>query len=83
MVLDLFDPPEHIRWFEACTLLKADDPKRSLKQIAARLGIGHMTVKRALSYARLINSAGIANPYQELTERPAKASRWQPMRPDG
>ena len=51
-VIDLFEPPEHIRWLNSCTRMKAENPKHSLKRIALRLGIGHMTVKRALGYAQ-------------------------------
>jgi hypothetical protein len=79
--IDLFRPPDHIHWLEACTALQTGDANQSLTQIAARLGIGHMTVKRAFDYARLMNLAGTATPYRELTERPAKASRWHPKQP--
>jgi DNA invertase Pin-like site-specific DNA recombinase len=82
-VLDLFEPPEHIRWIDFCMTLKDENPKLSLKQIAARLGIGHMTVKRALGYARLMKAMGVADPYRELPERPATASRWHPKRSRG
>ena len=76
--IDLFEPPEHIRWLTSCVGLKAENPKHSLKRIALRLGIGHMTVKRALAYARLMTAAGITEPYRELTEGPQVASRWHP-----
>jgi site-specific DNA recombinase len=79
-VIDLFEPPEHIRWLNSCLGLKAEDPKLSLKRIAMRLDIGHMTVKRALGYARLMTEAGISAPYRELSERPRVASRWHPKR---
>jgi hypothetical protein len=79
--LDLFEPPEHIRWLDACSTIKAVSPTFSLQQIAAQLGVGRMTVKRALGYARLMKTMGVANPYRELKERPAKASRWHRKRP--
>jgi hypothetical protein len=82
-VLDLFEPPEHIRWLNFCVSLKQEDPTLSLKKIAAHLGIGHMTVKRALGYARLMKTTGVADPYRELSERPATASRWHPKRSRG
>jgi len=81
--LDLFVPPAHIHWLEACMAHREHSPKRSLKQIAARLGIGHMTVKRALGYAGLMKTMGVVNPYRELNERPPTASRWHPKRPRG
>jgi hypothetical protein len=79
-VIDLFEPPEHIRWLNSCIALKAENPKYSLKRIALRVGIGHMTVKRALAYARLMTAARMTEPYLELSERPAIASRWHPKR---
>ncbi len=78
--IDLFEPPEHIRWLNSCTSLKVASPKSSLKRIAAQLGIGHMTAKRALDYARLMTAAGTTEPYRELIERPSVASRWHPRR---
>jgi DNA invertase Pin-like site-specific DNA recombinase len=82
-VLDLFEVPEHIRWLDFCVTLKQEHSTFSLKQIAARLGIGHMTVKRALSYAGLMKTMGVADPYRELQERPATASRWHSKRSRG
>lgn len=79
-VIDLFEPPEHIRWLNSCTRMKAETPQHSLKRIALRLGIGHMTVKRALGYARLMTAAGMTEPYRALSERPEIASRWHPKR---
>jgi hypothetical protein len=81
--LDLFEPPAHIRWLGACLAHREHSPRLSLKQIAARLGIGHMTVKRALGYAGLMKTMGVVNPYRELNERPPTASRWHPKRPRG
>jgi hypothetical protein len=81
--LDLFEPPEHIRWLDVCATLRLEAPTLSLKRIAAQLGIGHMTVKRAQGYARLMKSMGVADPYRELNKRPATASRWHRRRSRG
>jgi DNA invertase Pin-like site-specific DNA recombinase len=75
-VIDLFDPPAHIKHLPACVSLHQAEPALTLKQIAGRLEIGHMTVKRALDYARRMAQAGIATPYRELTVAPKGASRW-------
>ncbi len=83
IMLDLFEPPEHIRWIDACRALKEENPKLSLKRIAAQLPIGHMTVQRALTCARLMATMGLADPYRELHERPPTASRWHRKRPRG
>jgi hypothetical protein len=42
-----------------------------------------MTVKRALHYANLLVAAGVSDPYVELHERPAVASRWRKRRKKG
>ena len=57
--IELFQPPEHIHWINACGSLHVGRPRMSLKQIAVQLGIGHMTAKRALDYARLMRDAGL------------------------
>ena len=49
--IDLFDPPLHIRHLRSCVAVRDEHPPTSLKQIAARLGINHMIVKRDLVYA--------------------------------
>ena len=75
--LDLFEPPLHIRYLDACVTAKQHNPKLSLKQIAALLGICHMTVKRALDYSRRMRSEGLNDPYRELYDPPQEASRWR------
>ena len=74
--LDFFEAPAHIRAMPDCLRLKQTAPGLSLKKIAARLGLNHMTVKRALDYARRMGQAGLTEPYQELHAAPARASRW-------
>jgi hypothetical protein len=76
VALDLFEPPAHIRHRIACLTEKARNPKLSLKQIGARLGVNHMVVKRAFDYERRMQQAGWTTPYCELTACPIKASRW-------
>jgi DNA invertase Pin-like site-specific DNA recombinase len=78
LVVDLFDPPEHIKHLGACLREKRQNPRWGYVRIARSLGIGRMTVKRALAYARLMELAGTEAPYRQLNSRPEKASRWQP-----
>jgi hypothetical protein len=78
MVLDLFEPPKHIAAIPACVAAKRSDPQPTLDDIANRLGLNRMTVKRALDYSRRMQAEGLAEPYRELRERPASASRWKP-----
>jgi DNA invertase Pin-like site-specific DNA recombinase len=76
-VLDLFRKPEHILHLSACVGAKQCNPGASYRTIAAQLGIGYMTVKRAFHYANRMVAAGVSDPYVELHERPAVASRWR------
>ena len=75
--IDLFEPPLRIKHLSACLAMKAAEPKLSLKKVAAKLGIGHMTVKRALDYEKRMRVAGVESPYIVLTARPDYASRWK------
>ena len=76
-VLDLFEPPVHIRAIPACVAAKTADPKATLDKIAARTGYNRMAVKRALAYARKMEAEGMTHPYRELTSCPDVASRWR------
>jgi site-specific DNA recombinase len=77
VVLDLFKPPEHIRHLSHCVAVRQAQPAATLRELAAELGVNYMTVKRALDYHRQMQRAGWPEPYRELTERPARASRWK------
>ena len=82
VILDLFEAPKHIRYLDQIVAAKRREPKLSLKKLAALLpdAISYMAVKRALDYARLMESAGVTDPYRELLEPPANASRWNRRR---
>ena len=75
--VDLFDPPVHILHQRACRDVKSAEPSASLQDIADKLGINRMTVKRALDYGKLMDKAQVSDPYQELTSCPRSASRWR------
>lgn len=77
--LDLFEPPKHILYLDQILAAKRDEPRLSLKKLARSLpeSINYMTVKRALDYARLMESKGVTEPYQILEEPPLNASRWK------
>jgi len=77
---DLFEPPLHIANVQRCLDARSENPKATLRELAGLLGINYMTVKRSLSYARLMQEAGTSEPYQLLRERPSNASRWKPRR---
>lgn len=74
--LDLFEPPDHIKFMFRCFEAKAANPEMSLRQLGAHLNVHYMTVKRCLAYHRLMQAKGLAYPFRELDERPANASRW-------
>jgi hypothetical protein len=75
--LDLFEPPVHIRYMAACVAAKKANPVATLREIASQLGINYMTVKRALSYAQLMEKEGVTDPYKEIHTKPECASRWK------
>jgi DNA invertase Pin-like site-specific DNA recombinase len=77
VVFDLFEPPAHIQHVRACVEAKKANTKLGVRKLAKQLGIGYMTVKRALRYARLMDQAGLKEPYRTVVEQPAKASRWR------
>jgi hypothetical protein len=57
--------------------LRAEGKKASLAKIGDALGIGRMTVRRALQLDSRMRELGLDEPYQVLTESPAAASRWR------
>lgn len=77
LIVDLFEPPVHIRLVPEANQLRSQQPQPTLKQIGAALGTSYMTVKRALAYARRMESLGVTTPFRELSEKPANASRWR------
>ncbi|MBW3595716.1 MAG: hypothetical protein KY475_00410 [Planctomycetes bacterium] len=77
---NLFTPPAHILHLDTCRQVQQEHPHWSLKRIAAQVGIGHMTVRRALAYGRRMEEFGLQDPYRELHEAPTQASRWKPRR---
>jgi len=66
-----------IRHLRHCLATSEENPKLSLKGIAALLQINHMVVKQAFDYARLMEAQGRSEPYLELHARPENASRWR------
>lgn len=76
VTVDLFDPPVHIKYLEECVEAKQKEVRVSLTKIGERVGVNHMTVKRALDYKKLMDAQGLSAPYRDLTECPAIAARW-------
>ncbi len=52
VVVDLFEPALHIRHMPEAVRLRSQEPRPTLKQIGAALGVSYMTIKRSLGYAR-------------------------------
>jgi hypothetical protein len=75
--LRLFDPPVHIRHALQCAALKAEFPNYTLDELGKRLSINRMSVKRALAYSALMQSAETREEYKLLQTKPAHASRWK------
>ena len=79
-VLDLFEPPQHIRHMAECLAMKRSEPRLTLREIARRMGINYMTVKRSLDYARRMLREQLSEPYREVLTEPRQASRWRRRR---
>ena len=77
ITIDAFDAPLHIINAQPCWQVKQDHPDWTLDDIAKHLNLNRMTVKRSLGFQRLMQQHGTIEPYIELTEKPAKASRWK------
>ncbi|MAG93393.1 MAG: hypothetical protein CMJ48_06550 [Planctomycetaceae bacterium] len=78
VTVDLFTPPVHIEWLPAVLRVKEEYPAWSYVKIGRHLKIGYMTVKRARDYHKLMDKAGLAEPYRRLRKAPRYASRWKP-----
>ncbi len=77
IVVDAFDPPQHILHLETCRSARAANPMLSIQKTSQLTGIPWITFKRTLKYAHLMEERGTTDPFVELTERPVKASRWR------
>jgi len=77
LVVDLFEPPLHVRVMPDAVKLRSQVPRPTLKQIGAALDTSYMTVKRALAYDRLMTELGVSEPFRELYAKPEKAARWR------
>ena len=77
VVLDLFNPPLHIRHLASCLELRDQQPEKSPEEIGRMLSVSGMTVRRAFAYSRHMQQEGVSVAYRELTERPPGASRWR------
>ena len=75
--VNLFEPPVHIKHMPACLEVRRRDAGAPIRPLMKKLGIGKMTVKRALAYHLLMQQAGVSDPYRELTACPTNASRWR------
>lgn len=75
--LDLFDPPDPIKYVKVCAEARVANPTLTLRQLGNLINVNYMTVKRSLDYGRRMQHEGLTDPYRELTERPAHASRWK------
>ena len=73
LAVNLFDPPVHIQHLQA-------EETSSIDILGEELGIGRMTVMRAVDYHKLMLAAGLNEPYRVLSVAPAQASRWNPRK---
>ncbi len=74
-LLDVGNLPQHVQ--DAMTLRKSGICEGSLGQVARSLGMSSMRLKRARVFLRLMQEAGVEEPFKVLTEAPVSASRWR------
>lgn len=77
LTFDAFEWPQYIRLVEPLRKLKAAMPNARRAQLAEALGVKIDVLKRTTAYIKLTEKRGTAEPYIELTSKPARASRWK------
>lgn len=77
VVVNLFEPPLHIRRMSDAVKLRSQQPRPTLKEIGAALGTSYMTIKRSLHYAKVMQELNVTEPFRELYSKPEKAARWR------
>jgi len=75
---DLFKPSSGPRHFAQALALS--EAKLTLVAIGEKLGTAKRQAHIAVQYGKQMREAGLIDPYVELTEPPAVASRWGPSR---
>ena len=75
MLVDLFDPSHGPKYGLQALALKKQG--LTLVEIGRELGISKRSAHTASQYGKAMTEAGITDPYIELTEKPAAASRWR------
>jgi DNA invertase Pin-like site-specific DNA recombinase len=76
MAVDLFEPSAGPKHFAEALRLSRDGLK--LEEIGSRLGVAKRQAHIAVQYGRDMEAAGLTDPFIELKEPPAEASRWRP-----
>jgi|GEM_PF-763902 len=74
--VDLFESAEYVRHAFDIRRLR-DQEKLAFGEIADRLGMNIQNSHRAVKFGRKLHDAGRTDPYVELSECPANASRWR------
>lgn len=73
--VDLFDPSTGPKYFRQ--VLDLQEKGMTLPEIGRELGIGKRRAHIASDYGKRLCEANLAEPFRELTEAPAAASRWR------
>lgn len=77
--IDLFDSSSGPKYWQQALELEAKG--YGLTQIGKALGITKRAANLARNYGRMMRQAGANDPFVELREAPAKASRWRDQKP--
>lgn len=76
--IDLFENPGPVRFAKEALLLQREG--HTGEEISNRLGISRRTTYDAIKLAELMEERGVNEPYVQLNEAPASASRWRHRR---
>lgn len=75
VTVDLFEQPQHIQ--DGLDLRAAGDDGDLRSPVPKQLGMSRERALRARTYLAAMKNAGLTDPYMELKEKPANASRWR------
>ena len=75
VTVDLFKQPQHVQ--DALDLRAAGDDGDLRSPVPKQLGMSRERALRARTYLAAMKNAGLTDPYMELKEKPANASRWR------
>jgi len=78
VAIDAFELPAYILNVKRILSLRQTQPLLASSEIGPALGLSEMQLRRALHYLKLMADREMTEPFVELTQKPERASRWNP-----